>query len=116
MQQTNGGWQSTDSSVDSLALGEMVTAKNLIKNFKTDLGWEVQDAEYTTWRNNVKDYCAQKSIVSKIKAGEDKWKKCLEDVPGLDGFKAGIRARLAAGKSRLDSRIIQGVIQYRVGG
>ena len=75
----------------------MVTAKNLIKNSKADLGWEEQDAEYTLWRNNVKDYCAQNAIISKIKAGEDKWKKCMQDVPALDGFKPAIWARLAAG-------------------
>lgn len=75
----------------------MVTAKNLILNSKTDLGWATQDADYTTWRNNVKDYCAKYGILSKTKAGEDKWQKCLRDIPKLDGFKASIRARLQAG-------------------
>ena len=75
----------------------MVTAKNLIKNSKADLGWEEQDTEYTLQRNNVKDYCAQKAIVNKIKASEDKWKKCMQDVPVLDGFKPAIRTRLAVG-------------------
>ena len=69
----------------------MVAAKNLIKNSKADLGWEEQDAEYILWRNNGKDYCSQNAIVSKIKAGEDKWKKYMQDVTELDGFKPAIR-------------------------
>ncbi|KAF8417017.1 hypothetical protein BGX38DRAFT_1280801 [Terfezia claveryi] len=40
----------------------MVTPKNLIQNSKTDLGWDTRDADYTSWRNAVKDYCAQHSI------------------------------------------------------
>ena len=75
----------------------MVTAKNLIKNSKTDLGWDEQDVEYTTWRNNVKDYCTKNSIVRETKAGEAKWNKCLKDVPAMDGFKSSIWAGLAAG-------------------
>ncbi|KAF8415576.1 hypothetical protein BGX38DRAFT_1281247 [Terfezia claveryi] len=42
----------------------MVTPKNLIQNAKTDLGWDTRDADYTSWRNAVKDYCAQQSIRS----------------------------------------------------
>ena len=75
----------------------MVTAKNLIQNSKADLGWDPQDADYSTWRNNVKDYCARHQIVSKTRAGEVKWQKCLDDAPGLDGFKPGLRKRLADG-------------------
>src|SRR6266576_2491972 len=75
----------------------MVTPKNLIRDAKTDLGWDANDADYTSWRNNVKDYCFQKQIVSKTKAGEDKWQKCLADVPTLDGFKATMRTRILAG-------------------
>ena len=55
------------------------------------------DVEYTTYRNNVIDYCTTNSIVSKTKVGEAKWNKCLKDVPALDGFKSSIRARLSAG-------------------
>ena len=75
----------------------MVTTKNLIQNSTTDLGWDAQDADYTTWCNNVKDYCACHQIVSKIKAGETKWVKCLADVPKLEGFKRRVRTRIEAG-------------------
>ena len=42
----------------------MVTAKNLVSNSKADLGWDTRDADYTTWRNEVKDYCAQHEMKS----------------------------------------------------
>ena len=42
----------------------MVTAKNLIKNSKADLGWDTYDADYTSCRNAVKEYCAQHAIRS----------------------------------------------------
>ena len=77
----------------------MVTAKNLIQNSKTDLGWDNQDAEYTAWRNNVKDYCVQHNILSKTKAGEDKWQQCLTAIQSLDGFKPAVRARISAGSA-----------------
>ena len=51
----------------------MVTAKDLIANSKTDLRWEEKDANYTSWRNNVKDYCASKLILGKTKVREEKW-------------------------------------------
>ena len=87
----------------------MVTAKNLVQNSKTDLGWDTRDADYTTWRNNVKDYCAKNGIVSKTKAGENKWEKCLADAPGLDGFKPQIRKRLAK-RSEFHSKALEALI------
>ena len=87
----------------------MVTAKNLIKNSKADLGWDEQDVEYTTWCNNLKDYYTKNSIVSKTKAGEAKWNKCLRDAPALDGFKSSIWARLAAG-SDFHSKALEALV------
>ena len=75
----------------------MVTLKNLIRDAKTDLGWDANNADYTSWWNNVKDYNSLKQIVSKIKAVENKWKKSLDDVLTLDGFKSTMHARILNG-------------------
>ena len=87
----------------------MVTAKNLIANSKTDLGWEAKDTNYTSWHNNVKDYCASKLILGKTTAGEEKLNQCLVDIPKLNGFKSAIRLRLATG-SKLHLKALEALI------
>ena len=87
----------------------MVTAKDLIANSKTDLRWEVKDADYTSWRNNVKDYCASKLILGKTKAGEKKWNQCLVDIPRLNGFKPAIWHQLAT-SSEFHSKALKALV------
>ncbi|KAF8428448.1 hypothetical protein BGX38DRAFT_1147010 [Terfezia claveryi] len=46
----------------------MVTPKNLIQNSKTDLGWNIQDADYISWssmRNRLADCLKKRSETSK---------------------------------------------------
>ena len=87
----------------------MVMAKNLIPNSKTDLGWDAQDADFTTWCNNVKDDCACHQIVSKTKAGESKLVKCLAVVPKLEGFKQRVRTRIVVG-SKFHSKVLEALV------
>ena len=87
----------------------MVTAKNLIQNSKADLGWDTQDADYSTWHNNLKDYCAKQDIVSKTKAGDAKWQKCLVAASGLEGFKPQIR-KIIQGGSEIYSKALEALI------
>ncbi|KAF8416448.1 hypothetical protein EV426DRAFT_705918 [Tirmania nivea] len=75
----------------------MVTAKHLIKNSKADLGWDTCDADYTAWRNAVKDYCAQHLIRTWSGASEAQRDALVIPARSLTGFRASIRARLAAG-------------------
>ncbi|KAF8425422.1 hypothetical protein BGX38DRAFT_1279217 [Terfezia claveryi] len=67
----------------------MVTLKNLIQNSKTDLGWNTRDADYTSWRNAVKDYYAliiaarsltgfRSSMRNRLAGGSKSYKKALE--------------------------------------
>jgi len=75
----------------------MVTAKNLIKNSKADLGWDARDADYTSWRNAGKDYCAQHEIKSWSGASDAQKQALVEAAWGFTGFRPAIRARLASG-------------------
>ena len=75
----------------------MVTAKNLIRDSKTDLGWDSNDPDYSTWRNNVKDYCIRMNLVSKTKAGDVAWKRSLSEIQSLGGFKPAVRTRIRDG-------------------
>jgi len=75
----------------------MVTAKNLIKNSKADLGWDARDADYTSCRNAVKDYCAQHEIKSWSGASDAQKQALVEAAPGFTGFRPAMRARLASG-------------------
>ncbi|KAF8435240.1 hypothetical protein BGX38DRAFT_1145693 [Terfezia claveryi] len=61
----------------------MVTPKNLIQNSKTDLGWDTRDADYISWHNAVKEYCAQHSIQrtsmrNRLAGGSESHQKALE--------------------------------------
>jgi len=75
----------------------MVTLKNLVKNSKADLGWDTRDADYTTWRNAVKDYCARHEIKSWSGASNGEKVALVEAARGFTGFKPAIRACLASG-------------------
>ena len=75
----------------------MVTAKNLIKNFMADLGWDTKDGDYTSWRNAVKESCAQHSIRSSGRASAAEKNALIAAAPRMTGFRPGIRARLASG-------------------
>jgi len=88
----------------------MVTAKNLIKNYKADLGWDTQDADYTSWRNAVKDYCAQNNIRSWSGASEGERQALIAAAPGLTRFRPSIRARIASG-SEFYRKAIEALLQ-----
>jgi len=75
----------------------MVTAKNLIKNSKADLSWDTRDADYTSWRNAVKDYCAQQNIRSWSGTSDAERAALIAAAPNLTVFRPTIRARLASG-------------------
>ncbi|KAF8441924.1 hypothetical protein BGX38DRAFT_1144220 [Terfezia claveryi] len=75
----------------------MVTPKNLIQNSKTDLGWDTRDADYTSWRNAVKDYCAQHSIRSWASASQNEKDALIIAAHSLTGFRTSMRNRLAGG-------------------
>jgi len=75
----------------------MVTAKILIKNSKEDLGWNARDADYTSWRNVVKDYCLQHEIKSWSGASDAQKQALVEGARCSTGFRPAIRARLASG-------------------
>ena len=75
----------------------MVTAKNLIKNSKAELGWDTKDADYTSWRNAVKEYCAQHAIRSWGGASEAGKNALIAAATRMTGFRPAIRARLASG-------------------
>jgi len=64
----------------------MVTAKNLVKNRKADLGWDTRDADYTTWRNAVKDYRAWYEIKSWSGASDGEKAALVEAARGFNGF------------------------------
>jgi len=88
----------------------MVMAKNLIKNSKADLGWDTQDADYTFWRNVVKDYCAQQNIRSWSGASDAERTTLIAAAPNLTGFRPAIRARLASG-SEFYKTALQALLQ-----
>ena len=77
----------------------MVTAKNLIRDSKTDLGWDSNDPDYSTWHNNVKDYCMRMNLVSKTKAGDVAWKRSLSEIQSLGWFKLAVRTRIRDGSN-----------------
>ena len=58
----------------------MVTAINLIRDSKTDLGWDSNDPDYSTWRNNGKDYCIHMNLVSMTKGGDVAWTRSLSEI------------------------------------
>jgi len=75
----------------------MVTAKNLIKNSKADFGWDARDADYTSWRNAVKDYCSQHEIKSWSGASNVQKQALVETARAFTGFRPAMRARLWSG-------------------
>ena len=75
----------------------MITAKNLIRDSKIDLGWDSNNPDYRTWSNNVKDYCIPMNIGSKTKAGDVAWKRSLSEIPSLEVFKPAVRTRILDG-------------------
>jgi len=79
----------------------MVTPKTLVKNSKADLGWDTRDANYTTWRNAVKDYYAQHEFKSWSGTSDGEKAALVEAARGFTRFKAAIRALLASGSDFL---------------
>jgi len=75
----------------------MVTAKDLIKNSKADLGWDTRDADYTSWHNAVKDYCAQHEIKGWSGASDGQKAALVEAGRSFTGSRPAIRALLASG-------------------
>ena len=88
----------------------MVTAKNLVSNSKADLGWDTRDADYTTWRNEVKDYCAQHEMKSWGGASDGQKAALVVAARGFTGFKPAMRARLASG-SDFHKRALEALLQ-----
>jgi len=88
----------------------MVTAKNLIKNSKADLGLDTRDADYTSWRNAVKDYCAQHEIKSWNGASDPQKAALVEAARSFTGFRPAIRARLASG-SDFHKKALEALLQ-----
>ncbi|KAF8448514.1 hypothetical protein BGX38DRAFT_573894 [Terfezia claveryi] len=88
----------------------MVTPKNLIRNSKADLGWDTRDADYTSWRNAVKDYCAQHSIRSWGAASQAEKDALVVAARGLTGFRQSIRDRLASG-SEFHKKALEALLQ-----
>ncbi|KAF8447123.1 hypothetical protein BGX38DRAFT_1270597 [Terfezia claveryi] len=88
----------------------MVTPKNLIQNSKTDLGWDTRDADYTSWRNAVKDYCAQHSIRSWASASQNEKDALIIAARSLTGFRTSIRNRLAGG-SESHKKALEALLQ-----
>ena len=75
----------------------MVSAKNLMKYSKADVGWDTKHADYTSCGNAVKEFCPTNSI--SIWGGDRKGKK-NDMIPAarmMTGFRPAIRARLASG-------------------
>ena len=75
----------------------MVTAINLIRDSKTDLGWDSNDPDYSTWRNNGKDYCIRMNLVSMTKGGDVAWTRSLSEIQSLGGLKPVVRTRIRDG-------------------
>jgi len=77
----------------------MLTVKNYIKKWKAHLGWDTQDADYTLWRNAVKDYCAHYKI--KIWSGTSDTQRAglVKATRSLTSFRPSIRACLAWGSN-----------------
>jgi len=69
----------------------------LIKNSKADLGWDAQDADSTSWRSAVKDYCTQQEIKSWSGASDAQKQALVEAARGFTGFRPAMRACLASG-------------------
>ncbi|KAF8432633.1 hypothetical protein BGX38DRAFT_1276575 [Terfezia claveryi] len=88
----------------------MVTPKNLIQNSKTDLGWDTRDADYTSWRNAVKDYCAQHSIRSWASASQNEKDALIIAARSLTGFRTSMRNRLAGG-SESHQKALEALLQ-----
>jgi len=88
----------------------MVTAKNLIQNPKGDLGWDARDADYTSWRNAVKDYCAQHEIKSWSGVSDAQKQALVEAAQGFTGFRPAMRACLASG-SDFHKKALESLLQ-----
>ena len=88
----------------------MVTAKNLVSNSKADLGWDTRDADFTTWRNEVKDYCAQHEMKSWGGASDGQKAALVVAARGLISSKQAIKARLALG-SDFQKRLLETLLQ-----
>ncbi|KAF8431493.1 hypothetical protein BGX38DRAFT_1146611 [Terfezia claveryi] len=88
----------------------MVTPKNLIQNSKTDLGWDTRDADYTSWRNAVKDYCAQHSIRSWASASQNEKDALIIAARSLTGFRSSMRNQLASG-SESHKKALEALLQ-----
>ncbi|RPB18306.1 hypothetical protein L211DRAFT_854243 [Terfezia boudieri ATCC MYA-4762] len=77
----------------------MVMPKNLIQNSKADLGWDTRDADYTSWRNAVKEYCARHSIHTWGVASQAEKDALVIATRALTGFSLTIRDRLVSGSN-----------------
>ena len=88
----------------------MVTAKNLVSNSKADLGWDTRDADYTTWRNEVKDYCAQHEMKSWGGANDGQKAALVVAAYGFTSFNPAMRAHLASG-SNFHKRALKELLQ-----
>ncbi|KAF8432911.1 hypothetical protein BGX38DRAFT_1146253 [Terfezia claveryi] len=88
----------------------MVTPKNLIQNSKTDLGWDTRDADYTSWRNAVKDYCAQHSSQSWASASQNEKDALIIAARSLTRFRSSMRNRLAGG-SESHKKALEALLQ-----
>jgi len=88
----------------------MGTPKNLVQNSKADLGWDTRDADYTTWGNAVKDYCARHEIKSLSGASDSEKAALVEAARGFTGFNPAIRACLAAG-SDFHKKALEALLQ-----
>lgn len=88
----------------------MVTPKNLIQNSKADLGWDTRDADYTSWRNAVKEYCARHSIRTWGAASQAEKDALVVAARGLTGFRPTIRDRLASG-SEFHKKALEALLQ-----
>jgi len=87
----------------------MVTAKHLIKNSKADLGWDTQDADFTSWCNAVKDYCVQHEVKSWRGASDAQKQALVEAAWCFIGFRPAMRARLPWG-SELHKKALESLL------
>ncbi|RPB23550.1 hypothetical protein L211DRAFT_849818 [Terfezia boudieri ATCC MYA-4762] len=88
----------------------MVTPKNLIQNSKADLGWDTRDADYTSWHNAVKEYCARHSIRTWGAASQAEKDALVITARGLTEFRPTIRDRLASG-SDFHNKALEALLQ-----
>ncbi|KAF8429412.1 hypothetical protein BGX38DRAFT_1278238 [Terfezia claveryi] len=88
----------------------MLTPKNLIQNSKTDLEWDTRDTDYTSWRNAIKDYCAQHSIRSWASASQNEKDALIIAARSLTRFRTSMRNRLAGG-SESHQKALEALLQ-----